>query len=152
MGGSRRSWDRSEFALCERWLARRVDNWANCDAVCTIPIAACVANYPEFAARVASWSDAESRWQRHRAAVGLVREAHAWRHLDTILYVAEALGGDPDDIIQKGAGRMLEEAYPKRPAEVVRFLTGRRESFPRLVLRDAAEKMSEADRARVLLR
>lgn len=142
----------SEFALCERWLARRVDNWANCDAVCTLPVAACVANHPELAARVASWIDAKSRWQRRGAAVGLVKEARAGRHLDTILHVAEALGGDPDDMIQKGAGWMLKEAYPKRPGEVVRFLTGRREPFPRLVLRYAAEKMSEADRARVLLR
>lgn len=142
----------AEFDLCERWLARRVDNWANCDAVCTVPVAACVANHPELAARVASWIDAKSRWHRRGAAVGLVKEARAGRQLDTILHVAEALGGDADDMIQKGVGWMLKEAYPKRRADVMRFLTGRREPFPRLVLRYAAEKMSEADRARVLLR
>lgn len=141
-----------DFDLCERWLARRVDNWANCDAVCTLPIAACVANHPELAANVASWIDAKSRWQRRGAAVGLVKEARAGRHLDTILHVAEALRADTDGMIQKGVGWMLKEAYPKRPAEVVRFLSGRREPFPRLVLRYAAEKMSVADRERVLVR
>lgn len=140
-----------EFKRCEHWLAWRVDNWAKCDAICTIPVAACVANHPDLASRVASWIDAKSRWQRRGAAVGLVKEARAGRHLDTILDVAEALRGDADVMIQKGVGWMLKEAYPKRPDELVRFLAGRREPFPRLVLRYAAEKMTATDRDRVLL-
>jgi 3-methyladenine DNA glycosylase AlkD len=53
-------------------------------------------------------------------------------------------------MVQKGVGWLLKETYPKRPKEVVAFLVKNREKTTRLVLRYAAEKMSAADKARVL--
>ena len=55
-------------------------------------------------------------------------------------------------MVQKGVGWLLKETYPKRPAEVVRFLLARRKKTTRLVLRYAAEKLTAADKARVLAR
>jgi len=55
-------------------------------------------------------------------------------------------------MVQKGVGWLLKETYPKKPAEVVRYLVAKREKTTRLVLRYAAEKMTVADRARVLAR
>jgi hypothetical protein len=45
---------------------------------------------------------------------------------------------------------VLKEAYPKRPREIVDFLAPVAVDAPRLVLRLAAEKMTERDRAIVL--
>jgi 3-methyladenine DNA glycosylase AlkD len=59
---------------------------------------------------------------------------------------------DEDDMVQKGVGWLLKETYPKRPSDVVRFLLANRTKTTRLVLRYAAEKMTAADKARVLAR
>ena len=48
-------------------------------------------------------------------------------------------------MVQKGAGWLLKETYPKRPEETMEFL--RSCAFPRLVVRYAAEKMTKSDRA-----
>ncbi len=48
--------------------------------------------------------------------------------------------------MQKGVGWLLKETYPKKPREVMDFLDGWRTRAPRLVLRLAAEKMTEKDR------
>jgi hypothetical protein len=47
-------------------------------------------------------------------------------------------------MVQKGVGWVLKETYPKRPDEVLEFL--RLNSFPRLVVRYAAEKMPRGAR------
>jgi 3-methyladenine DNA glycosylase AlkD len=59
---------------------------------------------------------------------------------------------DEDDMVQKGVGWLLKETYPKKAAEVVRFLVANRTKTTRMVLRYAAEKMTAADKARVLAR
>jgi 3-methyladenine DNA glycosylase AlkD len=59
---------------------------------------------------------------------------------------------DEDDMVQKGVGWLFKETYPKRPSDVVRFLLANRTKTTRLVLRYAAEKMTAADKARVLAR
>jgi hypothetical protein len=47
-------------------------------------------------------------------------------------------------------GWLLKEMYARHPRDVVRFLRSRKAGAPRIVLRIAAEKMSQADRAVVL--
>ena len=49
-------------------------------------------------------------------------------------------------------GWLLKETYPKRPREVVDFLKPWRGRTARLLLRYAAEKMTERDREVVLLK
>ena len=51
-----------------------------------------------------------------------------------------------NDMVQKGVGWLLKETYPKRPVEVLGFLDNWRTRAPRLVLRLAAEKMTEMHR------
>ena len=79
-----------------------------------------------------------------------MQEAKQGRHTAAILDIAAKLLGAPDDMVQKGVGWVLKEAYPKRPREVVAFLKPRAATTPRLVLRIAAEKMTAGDRATVL--
>ena len=139
-----------EFRLFERWVDRHVTNWANCDGVSPWLLAACLENEPALIRRLPAWTRSGNRWKRRAAIVSLLQEAKQGRHTAAILDIAAKLLGAPDDMVQKGVGWVLKEAYPKRPREVVAFLKPRAATTPRLVLRIAAEKMTAGDRATVL--
>jgi 3-methyladenine DNA glycosylase AlkD len=139
-----------EFRLFERWIGRYVRNWAACDGVASWLLAACLGNEPALIAELDGWVRAKNRWKRRAAAVALLQEAKRGRNTAAILRVTGALLRDPDDMVQKGVGWVLKEAYPARPAAVMKFLLPRAARTPRLVLRLAAEKMSAPDRARLL--
>ncbi len=81
----------------------------------------------------------------------MLQEAKQGRSTREIFAIAALLRNDPDDMVQKGVGWLLKETYPRRPREVVSLLTGW-SGAPRLMLRYACEKMTQADRAKVLER
>lgn len=139
-----------EFRLFTRWLGRYVNNWGHTDALSLWLLGACVANEPRLIAEIDAWTKSKNRWKRRAAAVSLVYEARRGRNAENILRIADLLLGDADHMVQKGVGWMLKETYPLKSAQVMRFLMPRREKTTRLVLRHAAEKMSPADRARLL--
>jgi 3-methyladenine DNA glycosylase AlkD len=141
-----KSFGEREFAMFEQWMDRYVTNWSNCDGVSTWLIAACIANRPGLADRLAGWTKSKNRWKRRSAAVSFIQEAKRGRNTETILHICDLLLGDSDDMVQKGVGWLLKETYPQRPREVLDFLEGWRARAPRLVLRLAAEKMSPKDR------
>ena len=139
-----------EFELFERWIGRYVKNWAHADGVASWLVAACLENEPELRFRLVEWAGSGNRWMRRCAAVGLLQEAKAGRHTEFVLEQAGRLLKDRDDMVEKGVGWMLKEAYPARPREVVAFLLKRGGEASRTTLRYAAEKMTAEDRARVL--
>lgn len=145
-----RGFGRREFDLFERWLEEHVRNWAHTDGVASWLVAGCLARDERLLARVWRWTDSPNRWKRRAAAVSLLQEAKQGRQTEFVLRVAKKLLADRDDMVEKGVGWLLKEAYPRRPVEVVRFLVAEGARASRLTLRYAAEKMSAADRRRVL--
>lgn len=141
----------AEFRIFERWINRYVHNWAHCDGVSSWLLAACIANEPALMDRLPPWTRSKNRWKRRAAAVALLQEAKQGRNTKTIFAIAGMLRDDPDDMVQKGVGWLLKETYPRRPREVVKLLA-EWSGAPRLMLRYACEKMTAADRARVLRR
>jgi 3-methyladenine DNA glycosylase AlkD len=141
-----------EFALFTRWLDRYVDNWAHTDGLSLWLLGASIANDPSLIDKLDSWTRSNNRWKRRAAAAALVYSAKRGEHTRAILRIAAPLIENGDDMVQKGVGWLLKETYPKKPAEVVRFLLVNRAKTTRLVLRYAAEKMMAADKARVLAR
>jgi 3-methyladenine DNA glycosylase AlkD len=139
-----------EFRLFERWIDRYVRNWAHCDGVASWLIAASIENEPELMRFLPAWTSSRNRWKRRAAAVSFLQEAKRGRNTETILEIAGKLIEDSDDMAQKGVGWLLKETYPKKPRDVMAFLQARKESVPRLVLRIAAEKMTERDRRAIL--
>jgi 3-methyladenine DNA glycosylase AlkD len=135
-----------EFRMFERWLDRYVGNWSHCDGVSTWLIAASIANRSGLADRLAPWAKSKNRWKRRAAAVSLIQEAKQGRNTETIFHICSLLRDDTDDMVRKGVGWLLKETYPKRPHEALQFLESWRPSAPRLVLRLAAEKMTEKHR------
>lgn len=139
-----------EFKLFERWIDRYVHNWAHGDGVSSWLVAACLANELALIEELPVWTESSNRWKRRAAAVSLLQEAKRGTNTRAILDIASRLVRDADDMVQKGAGWLLKETYPKQPREVIAFLTSQRPGIPRLVLRYAAEKMSGTDKASVL--
>ncbi len=139
-----------EFKLFENWIDRYVRNWAHCDGVSTFLVAACIANDPELRFFLRIWKASTNRWKRRAAAVSLIHEAKKGRHLDFIFETAQTLLSDRDEMVEKGVGWLLKEAYPAHPRETVVFLLGPGRAASRLTLRYAAEKMNAVDRKRVL--
>jgi len=140
----------AEFRLFEKWINRYVRNWAHCDGVAGWLIAASIANEPALMDKLAPWTKSRNRWKRRAAAVSLLQEAKQGRNTGRIFEIAELLLEDPDDMVRKGAGWLLKEAYPNKPKEVVAFLKPRKTRASRLLLRYAAEKMNTRDRNVVL--
>jgi 3-methyladenine DNA glycosylase AlkD len=141
-----KSCDLREFSMFEQWIDRYVGNWSHCDGVSTWLIAASIENRPGLADRLARWTKSKNRWKRRSAAVSLIQEAKSGRNTETIFHICGLLLKDADDMVQKGVGWLLKETYPKKPREVLDFLDGWRTRAPRLVLRLAAEKMTEKDK------
>jgi 3-methyladenine DNA glycosylase AlkD len=138
----------AELRMFGQWMERYAMSWAQVDGVGMWLIPASLANDPTLVPSMVKWTPAKSQWKRRAAAVGLLGEAKHGRHWDVIGEVVVRLANDPEDLVQKGVGWLLKEAYAATPAEVVALL--RAEKFPRLVLRYAAEKMTDRDRRLVL--
>jgi 3-methyladenine DNA glycosylase AlkD len=113
-------------------------------------LGASIENHPELVKKLLPWTRAKKRWKRRASAVSLVYSAKRGEHTEEIIRIAQPLLADPDDMVQKGVGWLLKETYPKKPREVMRFLTPQTQSIPRLILRYAAEKMSKEDKTRLL--
>jgi 3-methyladenine DNA glycosylase AlkD len=141
---------RAEFQRFEMWLDKYVRNWAHCDGVSSWLLAACIRNEPDLRFQLTAWTSSGNRWKRRAAAVALLGAAHSGQHTDFILDIASRLLPDRDDMVEKGVGWLLKEAYPKKPRETVAFLVENGTQASRLTLRYAAEKMTPTDRRRVL--
>jgi 3-methyladenine DNA glycosylase AlkD len=139
-----------EFRVFTRWLDRYVTNWGQTDGLSLWLLGAAIGNEPELTGELDAWTRSKNRWKRRAAAVSLVPSARRGLHTREIFRIAQPLIPDEDDMVRKGVGWLLKETYPKKPVEVVKFLAPWREKAPRLVLRYAAEKMTDEDRARVL--
>jgi 3-methyladenine DNA glycosylase AlkD len=135
-----------EFTMFERWLNRYVKNWSHCDGLASWLLAGTIRNQPRLIEKLGPWTKSRNRWKRRAAAVALLREAKSGRSTDSIFEICTMLRGDKDDMVQKGVGWILKEAYPKRPREVLAFLDDWRPAAPRLLLRIAAEKMTPRDK------
>jgi 3-methyladenine DNA glycosylase AlkD len=145
-----REFGRPRFDVFTGWIDRYVNNWAHCDGVATWLLAGCIAEEPSLSRKLEQWTRSTNRWKRRAAAVSLLQEAKAGRSTDQILLIASILAEDPDEMVQKGVGWLLKEAYPAQPNDVVLFLHRQRDRFSRLTLRYAAEKMTSVHRKVIL--
>lgn len=137
------------FPAFERWI-ENVSDWASCDSLCTRVIGPVVRDPPGVILRLVPWTRVRHRWRRRAAMVSLIPLARTGQNPPEILAICDRLLGDPDDMVQKSIGWLLKEATRRRADEIIAYLTAHREQTSRLVLRYAAEKLTPAQRARVL--
>lgn len=139
-----------DFALFERWLKLYITNWANTDSIGPHVIGEFLALYPKFAPRVFSWTKSKNRWARRAAAVSYVLHGRHGRFHAQIFKTARAMLADGDEMVQKGVGWMLKTTSESDEAAVVAFVQKHKRRMPRLVVRYAAEKMTQANRRLVM--
>lgn len=130
------------FTMFEGWLKTYVDDWSDCDDLCTHSFGFFLYTFPEFIPRVKRWRVSKNRWLRRASAVVLIYSAKRGRHLSEILETASTLLKDDDDLIQKGYGWMLKETSKSFEKEVFEYVMENKAEMPRTALRYAIEKMS----------
>lgn len=138
-----------EFKLFESWLAR-VSSWADHDGLVHYLIGPMILNEPGRTKVVFRWAKSRNRWHRRAAAVALIHSARRRTGFEEVMKVSNALLNDQDDMVQKGLGWLLREAAKADPQRTVPYLMTIRDTAPRLVLRTACEKLSAAERVRIL--
>ena len=147
---------RREFAprllsVWKRWLAEgHSANWATTDAICGYLIGPLLAIHPHMAARLRPWADHRSLWVRRASAVSLVASARKGHALDLAYEIATRLQPDSEDLIHKAVGWLLREAGKTDVRRLQRYLLRRGSSMPRTSLRYAIERMTPAQRQRLL--
>jgi 3-methyladenine DNA glycosylase AlkD len=139
------------FPRFDHWV-NSLNDWASTDSLSTGVIGPVIRDHPELIRRLSVWTRSNHRWRRRAALVSLIPLARTGERLSEIFAMTDRLLGDPDEMVQKGAGWLLKEATSKRAREVVAYLIAKRDLTTRLVLRYACEKLTPAQRARVLTR
>jgi 3-methyladenine DNA glycosylase AlkD len=139
----------AEFRLFVGWLSR-LNNWADHDALVMYLISPMVEQEPARAAQALRWAGNKGIWHRRAAAVCLIRGLRRGLFWDEAGQVAEKLRGDENDLVQKGLGWMLREGGKADARRALPLLMSLRGRTSRLVLRTACEKLTPAQRARVL--
>ena len=147
--GQTDSFGKREFKLFASWLDR-VTNWADHDGLVHYLLSPMVAAEPGYCPEVFLWARSPNRWRRRAACVALIRGARKKQLFAEIVRTSDILLDDEDDMVQKGLGWLLREAAKYDAKRTLPYLMKIRGRAPRLVLRTACEKLSAAERKRVL--
>jgi 3-methyladenine DNA glycosylase AlkD len=140
----------TDMKVFERWISQYVGNWASCDTFCNHSVAMLVEKFPAKIAVLKKWALSGNRWMRRAAAVSLIIPAKKGMFTEDILDIATLLLEDKDDMVQKGYGWMLKEAYAKQPQVLYDFVMVNRNRMPRTALRYAIEKWPPALRTEAM--
>jgi 3-methyladenine DNA glycosylase AlkD len=146
----RKQYVASDIQVFGRWLDRYVGNWATCDTFCNHSVAMVLERYPQTVKTLLDWARSKNRWVRRGAAVSLIVPAKKGLFTEAILGIASIMLRDEDDMVQKGYGWMLKEAYAAHPAELEDFILGHARVMPRTAFRYAVEKWPPAKRKRAM--
>jgi 3-methyladenine DNA glycosylase AlkD len=141
----------AHFKLFDAWLDR-ASTWADHDALVQYILGYMIVADPRRLRRIFIWSRSRNRWRRRASAVALLRGTNQGLFWDEVQQITHALLKDEDDMVQKGLGWLLRETARYDGARTMPLLMSIRAQAPRLVLRTACERLSPADRQRVLAR
>lgn len=142
-----------EFRLFSSWLDR-VTSWAEHDGLVHYVLGPMIAGDHRRATAIYSWAKSKNRWRRRAAAVCLIRtmrnsncRSDAYPDVKKLTAI---LLGDSDDMVQKGLGWLLRESAKADAKLMMPLLLEIKSNAPRLVLRTACEKLTPAQRDKVL--
>jgi 3-methyladenine DNA glycosylase AlkD len=146
----RRQYDLELLPHADRWLERRLDNWALVDGFCGSVLRFLLERHHETVEALRRWSGAKSLWKRRASLVALIASVHRGRRLDLAYTLATDHLGDPEDLMHKATGWLLREAGATDAARLERYLLEHGPKIPRTALRYAIEKFTPSERARLL--
>lgn len=137
-------YDKSYFAMYERWLFTYVDQWSKCDVFCYRVLNPMIEMYPDLLKRSKSWKDAELVYVRRASAVCMIHSSIEFSvnvPFEDVEEVCTALLHDKHLHVQKGIGWLLKYAYITYPEKTILYLQQHVRDMSRTTFRYALEKM-----------
>ena len=131
----------ADLALFKRWIDSYLNDWAKVDGFCNHTVGNFVQKYPASITEIVSWTASSNRWLKRASAVSLIIPAKKGLFINEIFTISDHLLTDKDDMVQKGYGWMLKEAYKQHQDAVYQYVLKHRPDMPRTALRYAIEKM-----------
>ena len=150
LGAFLHEFDRGLWRQSERWLNRRLDNWALVDGFASTVLSPLLRRHPECASDLRRWTRAKSMWVRRASVVTLVPFARKGEQLELAFELAETLLGEKEDLMHKAVGWLLRETGKTNPRGLKAFLLRHRGAIPRTTVRYAIERFPAQERARLL--
>lgn len=134
------------FRRLSFWFSLGIDNWASTDVLCMFVLKYFLLDEVIDYTILASWSTAESEWQRRSIPVTLNELIKTGLTPDIALPLVEPLMMDDSEYVQKGIGTLLRGLWQKYPHDVEGFLLKWKNCCGRLIVRYATEKMDKIKR------
>ena len=131
----------ADLALFKRWIDSYLNDWAKVDGFCNHTVGNFMQKYPASITEIVSWTASSNRWLKRASAVSLIIPAKKGLFINEIFTISDHLLTDKDDMVQKGYGWMLKEAYKQHQDAVYQYVLKHRPDMPRTALRYAIEKM-----------
>lgn len=142
--------EEKDFPIFEKWVSSYVGNWASCDDFCCHSLGELIFRSPNLCKETEKWTKSPKLWLRRASAVCLIYSLRRKKALDECFKIADTLLNDAEDLVQKGYGWMLKEAYNEFPEQIIKYISKNRLKMPRVALRYAIEKMPEKIRKEML--
>jgi len=109
-----------------------------------------IEQYPNNLTELKKRTKSPNRRVKRAAAVSLIIPAKKGKFLSDIFQIADSLLLDPDDMVQKGYGRMLKAASQVHEQEVFDYVMKHKATIPRTALRYAIEKLPKKLKAQAM--
>lgn len=146
-----RDFPRALVVTVKDWLAAGLcNNWALVDTLSAEVIAPLLTQYPALVQTVTGWSSSKDLWLRRSSIVPFASLTRHGAFVDEAFGVATTLLGDDEDLIHKATGWILREAGASDPARLIKYLGKHGKHMSRTTLRYAIEKLSRAQRTRLM--
>ena len=142
--------------LFQKEYAQYCYTWSLCDSSCVRvlgPFLGKKANESLAINTVNDWSNSESMWIRRASMVILLKLTMIKKDFDesyVFEIVEKMLKYSEQPYIEKGIGWLLKTCSKYKPELLYNYLTNNKETFPRLILRYASEKLPKDKRAQIL--
>jgi len=146
VASKRKDFKQKTFLRLSNWFEIGIDNWAGTDVLCMFVLKYFLLDGLIDYSILASWSKAESEWQRRCVPVTLNELIKTGLSPDIAFPLVEPLMLDKSEYVQKGIGTLLRGLWQKYPHDVEGFLLLWKDCCGRIIIRYATEKMDKEKR------
>ena len=134
------------FIKIASWLENGIVNWAHTDVLCGEVLSYFIIKEIIAIDDLKQWINAQSKWKRRAIPVTLLDSIKTDVPLENILNIINPLMADKEEMVQKGLGWFLREAWKKYPTKTEDFILKWKDSCGRIIIQYATEKMSKQDK------
>lgn len=146
----RKQYQPEDFIIFTKRIEKYINNRAKCDTFCNHTMGEFITQYPSYLTELKKRTKSPNRRVKRAAAVSLIVPAKQGKFLPEVFHIADALLLDPDDMVQKGYGRLLKVTSQAHEQEVFDYIMKHKATMSRTALRYAIEKMPKELKAQAM--